>query len=166
MPEALQYTYTSQAEIEFAWSSIGVTLRIDDLSGTQLRDFWLDLIAEATDIVNQYCLHYYSESDLNNSRWVRSRCKWIGAYLLSQRRGNPAVFRERYEEVISDLEKVYNGSISIPRLPTSSDMTPALSNLVVDPTFLHKQLRVHPNISTGGTSARQDLSYRFPFDWI
>lgn len=164
--EVLTHYYTTQAEVERAYSSTGVTLALDDLSGSKLRDFWVDIRSETTDFFNQYCEMYYDPEDLVDSVWVRSRAKWVGAYYVSMRRGNPAIFRERFEQIERDLLKIYNGSLMIPRLPTREDMTPAMSNLTVDPVFRHKQLRVYPDISTGGTSSRQDIAFRYPQDWL
>ena len=157
--ETISYTYTSRADIEGVFSAVGVSLRVDDLtSTTALTAFWNDLIYEATDIINQYCEMYYAPADLATSYWVKVRTKWIGAYLLSQRRANPALFLQRYEEIIEELIQVSQGMLIIPRLPTRSELVPSLSNLIVDDRYRIRKLRVHPEISTGRTSSRQELS--------
>jgi hypothetical protein len=159
MVETLPYTYTTEEEITRVFSSTGVTLRIDDLDPLVLTDFWTEICSEATDIANTYLEVFYEPEDLNTSFWVRSRCKWIGAYLLSLRRGNPALFLQRYEEVLEDFQRVFQGELIIPRLPVREDFVPSMSNLVVDDRFLVQKLRIHPDISTGNLSSKQHISY-------
>lgn len=157
--ETIPYTYITRADIESVFSHTGVSLRVDDLTNsTVLDNFWNELIYEATDIINQYCEMFYAPSDLATSYWVKTRAKWVGAYLLSQRRGNPALFLQRYEEIIEELIAVSQGELLIPRLPTREDLVPTLSNQVVDDRFRIRKLRTHPEISTGNSSGRQDLS--------
>ena len=164
MVEVLAYTYTSEDEIVRILSSSGVNLRVDDLDDT--TTLMTEIVSEATDMINYYCGLNYDESDLNNSVLVRRWASWIGCYLLSQRRGNPAMFEDRMQEVIVLLEEITRHDRIIPRLPTREDLTPAMSNLHIDDRFRTHKIRVHPTISTGGTHARQDLSPRFPFEWL
>lgn len=164
--EVLTYVYTTEAEVQRVLSATGVDLRVDDLLGDTLSDFWTDITSEATDIINQYCELFYDPSDLYTSHWVRSRARWIGAHLLSQRRGNPALFQSRIDEIYNDLEGVFDGTLIIPRLPTREDVIPSMSNLIVDDRFRVSKTRVHPEISTGETSGRQHLSYYPPTDML
>tara|TARA_R110002020_G_scaffold62712_4_gene167501 strand:+ start:101 stop:634 length:534 start_codon:yes stop_codon:yes gene_type:complete len=160
----LSYAYTSEAEIKRILSSSGFDLRLDDLSND--LDTVTDLINEATDLVNFYCGLHYDESDLEGSTLVRRWTTWIACYLLSQRRGNPAIFADRMGEVLALLEEVARHDRILPRLPTREDLTPAMSNVHIDDKFRTHKIRVHPTISTGGTYGKQDLSPRFPFEWL
>lgn len=166
--ETLTYTYTSQAEVQRLISTEGVQLRITDLTGTNATDYWTELIAEATDIVNQYCLGYYEAEEMADNRWVRSRATWIALALLCKRRANPVPgsILDRYEEIIADLNGVLIGKFMIPRLGTRSDMLPSLSNLRVDDRYRTRKLRVNPNISTGVIGSNQDLSFDWTWDWF
>jgi hypothetical protein len=164
--EVLPYIYTDQDAIERLYSENGVSLSLDDLTGAEQTTFWTEITSEATDVVNQYAELYYAPIDINDSSWVQRRATWIAAYFLSQRRGNPAIFGDRYDEIIEELKAVYRGELLIPRMPTREDMTPAMSNLIVDDRFRVHKLRVHPTISTGGVSSRQDMSPRFPWEWL
>jgi hypothetical protein len=164
--ETLSQVYTTQAEIERIYSNLASSLQIDDVDIDEVSDFWTELTEDATDIINQYAESYYDPTDMVNSRWVRTRASWVGCYLLSQRRGNPSLFADRFEIIIDELQRVYRGDLIIPRLPTREDMTPAMSNVVIDDRFRVHKIRVHPTISTGGTSGKQDLSPRFPFEWL
>ena len=76
------------------------------------------------------------------------------------------MFEDRMQEVIVLLEEITRHDRIIPRLPTRADLTPAMSNLHIDDRFRTHKIRVHPTISTGGTSGKQDLSPRFPFEWL
>lgn len=168
MAESLTYTYTSQNEIERILSNSGVQLRIRDLNGTNSSDYWAELIAEATDVVNQWVDGFYDYDDLADNQWVRRHATWIALTLLCRRRANPVPdsILERYEEVLEDLRNVKMGVIQIPRLPTRSDMTPAMSNLRVDDRYYSRKLRVNPSISAGGTSGDQDLDWWWSYDWF
>ena len=165
MVETLSYTYTTRAEMERIFGESGVSLRSDDLGSDQTA--MLDeIIGEATEMVNYHCSLIYEEEDLNTSFLSRRWATWIACYLLSQRRGNPSVFSEKYEEVITMLSEVADFTRIIPRLATREDFTPAMSNLHIHHRFRTHKIRVHPTISTGGTYGKQDLSPRFPFEWL
>lgn len=168
--EHLTYLYTSQAEIERIFSSTAVDLRVDDITAedttngnTDLSDsLWEEILSDATDIINQYVELYYNPIDLYSSRWVRMRATYIGAHIVSYRRGNPSLFRDRYEQILEELTMVKDGSLIIPRLPTRDDFTPAMSNVAVNDKYYIDKIRVHPTISTGGTSGRQSIQPYVP----
>lgn len=164
--ETLSYTYTSQAEIESLYSSEGVSLRIDDLTGSALTNFWTEWIADATTIIRSYCEGTYSDEDLSISHWVRRRATWIAAYLMSQRRANPAQFQPRYEEIMEELERVRTGELTIPGVPMRADLSPSVDNLVIDDRMFLRKQRVQSGISAGGTSARLNNAYEYPYDWL
>lgn len=165
--ETLQYVYTSQDEIERLFSVVGVSLRVTDLGGQNRNTYWTEVCSEATDIINQYCNVFYDADDLANSRWVRSRATWIALVLLCRRKGNspPAGIMNRYNEIMEELNKVLLGIFQIPRVPTTSNMLPSMSNLRVDDRFYTRKLRVNPNISTGGTDGSQDMDWWWSYDW-
>ena len=163
--ETLTEVYTSQDEIERLMSREGVFLQTDDLTGSDLTDYFTEVIADGTDYINQYAGFRYLEADMKNNRWVRSRATWLGAYYLFQRRGQapPAVLQNRFIEITDELEKVHAEKILIPRLKTSEDLSPAMSNLKVDHSFQVNKVRVKPTISTGTPSGRQHVA-RDPFE--
>lgn len=166
MVTSLTYTYTTQAEVERLYGKKGVAEITADLGGPNLAAAWEEVIADATTTIDAYAAQIYSPIDLANSYWVRERAKWIAAFRLSQRRGNNDLFSQRYKEIIEELERVKNFDIMIPGLPTSADLTPAMSNVYVDPRFSIAKLRVHPSISTGGLGSRQDVSWNYPSEWF
>ena len=166
--ETLTYTYTSDDEIARLASQEGVNLRISDLTATNLSSYWEELIADATDIINQYCLGKYEDEDLADNRWVRIRASWIGLVQLCRRKMNPVpdAILQRYEEIIAELKAVLAGQLLIPRLATRSEMNPSMSNLRVDDSYRSRKLRVNPNISVGAAGSNQDVDYWFLFDWF
>lgn len=140
MAETITYTYTTKAEIASVFSQLAVTLRIiDETDSTSSQTTYLtDIIEEATDVINEYLLGIYNASDLANSKWVRRRASWIAVYLLSQRRGNPAQFQARYDEIIESLEQIMDGRRQIPRTPTADDFIPVHRNAVVDDRLINE----------------------------
>lgn len=161
--ETLSYTYTTQAEIERLFSAVGALRRADDdADGVAETSVWNDVIYEATDEVNLYLERWYEPEDMANNLWIRRQASWIGAHHLSQRRGNPAIFQDAYDRATNLLEKVFMGQMQVPRLPQRSDLTPSMSNLAVDLSYVRKRIRVQQTISTGGTSSRQDQEYWIP----
>lgn len=150
--------YTTEAEVTRLFSSLGVENRVDDLTDAgDLEDLWEDITEDATSMINQYCENFYTSLDLNGSRWVRIRATYIACHILSYRRGNPSLFRDRYEQILEELEKVSIGSLLIPSLPTRSDFTPAMTNVAVNDKYYIDKIRVHSTISTGGSSGRQSV---------
>lgn len=166
MVEILTYTYTSQAEIERIWSSAAAMLRTDDdQDGVAESGVWDDVVNEATDTINFYCEKWYEPQDMAQNLWIRRAATWIGAHLLSQRRGNPGQYTDRHDRIIAFLEEVCAGKKQVPRLAQRADFTPALSNLRVDHRFATKKIRVQQQTSTGGTSGRQDADPYYLDQW-
>lgn len=163
MPTALSALYTTKEEIVRRYGSVGVKSTVQDLTGTDTTEFWTELTSEASDVINTYCWVYYLPADLEDSRWVRSRATWIGCYLLSIRRGNPGLFKMRYDEIIDELREVAAGIIQIPELPTRGDFTPAMSNVRVEDGFRSTRVRVDQATSAGGIGSRQDISQLWPW---
>ena len=153
---------TSQAEIERIWSVDGALVRAsDDEFGTESlapeASVWDEVIAEASDTVYMYLQSHYEIGTLSTNTWARRQASWIGAYLLSMRRGNPAVFNSRYASIIETLERIRLGQLQVPGAVVRSNEAPALSNLTMDDRFRISKVRVVPQISTGGTDGKQHL---------
>ena len=165
--ETLTYTYTSQTEIERIWSSAAALLRTDDDQDDVAESgVWDDIVNEATDTVNLYLEKWYEPSDMAENLWVRRAATWVGAHLLSLRRGDPGNYFDRYERIIAVLQEIWEGKRQVPRLAQRADTSPAMSNLRVDQRFAVKKIRVQESISTGGTSSRQDLDSQYPWgEW-
>ena len=160
--ETLAYRYTSRAEMQRVLGASGIDLRSDDLGGSEDSTMIDEVTGEATEMINFYAGLNYDEKDLETSFIVRRWATWIACYLLSQRRGNPSLFSDKYEETIALLEEVYKFNRIIPRLPTREDLTPAMSNVHIDDRFRTHKIRVHPTISTGGTYGKHCLLYTSP----
>lgn len=131
--ETLEFTYTSQPEIDSIFSELGVNLRLEDKYSNKGPALYLeDVIDEATDTINQYCEWRYYPEDMAKNRWVRRRASWLAAYMLAQRRGNPKQFSTRHKQIIAELENINDAKLQIPRLPLRVYFVPEYANLVVD----------------------------------
>jgi phage gp36-like protein len=157
--ETLSYEYTSEAEIRRLYGKTGLQNILRDVSGTDLEAIWDEIIADATQTIDQYAAQIYNQEDLATSRWVRIRATWIASFRLSQRTANNDLFAQRYEEIIEELQKVLSLQLMIPNIPLSADMSPMMSNPTIDPRSNSKKIRVQQEISTGGTSDRQDVAW-------
>lgn len=172
--EDVPVLFTSQAEMESLFGSIGIQLRIDDdddelVSETE-TGYLEDIMLEGTDICNKSLGWIYDVVDLEESLWVRRRCTWIACYLLAKRRGNPSQFLEQYERCLSDFKDVEEHRRWIPRKNPKYNFAPAMSNLRVDYRYngYHyggSPLRVDPISSTnnGGSSIFKDWAY---WGWV
>ena len=159
--ETLTYVYTSRTEIARLFSETAVQLREDDDDdGTAESGVIQDCVDEATDTINLYCFDWYEAAAMSENLTVRRWATLIGCYLLSQRRGNPAQFKDRYEELIARLERIQTGELHVPRLATKKDFTPGVSNYSINDRFRIKKVRVEQQISTGGRHATQDIDRR------
>ena len=123
-----------------------------------------DAIAEATDYINQYCLQLYPATTGDNScpglaesHWTRRRASYLALHFLSERRGNPGQYIEDFNRITDELQRVSNLQITIPRVPMSADLTPGMSNLVVDPRYESDTIRVDAATLVGPTYADQSL---------
>lgn len=164
--ETLAYTYTTKAAVERLFGTAGVSSNTADVTGSNQDSLvWADVIGDVTTLIDSYCAVYYNPSDLAQSYWVQTRAQWIGAWLLSQRRGSTERFAKRVEMILEELERVRLGILQIPNLPTRADFTPAMSNVFVDCYAGVHKIKVIQGISTGGTSGRQDISWFQWNDW-
>ena len=166
MPETIAYLYTTQAEMERLYGRKGLAELINDIGGANIAEWWIEIAADATTTIDAYASQVYNPVDLYTSRWVRTRATWIGCFRASQRKGNPDLFSQRYDEIIEELEKVRTQELIIPNLPTSSDLTPAMSNVFIDARYEIDKIRVLSSISTGGTSGRQSVAWQTVADWF
>src|SRR5688572_29732972 len=125
---------TSASEIDRIYSSIGVDLRVEDLSGGDQTTAMNEIIAAASETVTSYTQRIYNTSDLVNVPWVRRRATIIACYYLSMRRGNGTQFTREYERVMEDLEKFLTATPPmIPAadgfpVPVRSSLMPAVSD--------------------------------------
>lgn len=122
------YTYTSWDEIAQLYSSAGQAAVVSDLTGGDLTDLQTDVINSATDEVLMYVGMEYNQEDMNTSSIIRRICTSIAAHFLSQRRGNPSLFLQRYENAIARLTMLRDGSLSLPGVSRLKDSMPSMAN--------------------------------------
>lgn len=152
--------YTCPTCMARLFSSDGIDLRTDDGLDTREQDLMLeDAIMDATDLINQYCLPIYHETELHRSRWVSRRACYLACHFLSQRRGNPAQYQARHDAILEELGQVQRTNLYIPRLKVRNEITPSMSNLIVDDRYVQDSLRVERSNSFGTTYSGQDLDH-------
>ena len=161
--EAQPLLYATQAEVEDILGAVGVRLRVDDGDDGTIdpedADRLQEAIWEATDIINEYALHYYTAEALETSAWIRRKCSYMAAYLMGRRRGNKSIYKDEYDQTISRLQRIQNGLLNIPRLPKRDDFEPRMSNLVVDQNYSKKKIRADRSTSVGPDDPQQHADY-------
>jgi hypothetical protein len=164
---SLTYKYTTQAEMEGLFSTVGVADRLDDNDNGAIaapETTYLDqIITYATNRLNQYLLQYHTDEDMSTNDWCREKATVIACYLLSRRRGNAAQFEAEYAEILAYLKGYPNYVGQIPFLPLRHEKGPALSNLVIDDRRMNKIRVVRPGIGDDeGMADYDNFIHRFP----
>ena len=160
--EALPPQYSTRTEVESIMSQVGVDVRLDDNEDDEVTEanpqqpdipdeegHLTDAIDEATDIVNEYALPLYSDTVLCASRWVRRRASYLAAWIVSQRRGNAALYEERACRIMEELERVRQGVLLIPRAERRVSTMPRMSNVRIDRRYIREKVRVVRETSVG-----------------
>lgn len=171
MVETQPTLYTSRAEMASIFTTLALDTRVDDdrsetVSASE-ETLLEECIEEATDIFNAYLLPFYTDTNLALSRWVRRRCSYVACYLLSQRRGNPAQFADRYAAILEEIQRIakgpgINGNPHIPRIPVRQDNRPSLSNLKIDNRYRRSKIRTDTNTAAGSGRPDQDFDH-YPY---
>ncbi len=121
--------YCSLSDCANRLSSAGVALRLDD--GPPAYDG--DVIQDASRVIDEHLLLYYTEQNLAISPWVRQRATDIAVVHLAERRGNPAPtgLARRYERTLERLEMCRVQRLFVPDIPMRKACAPTLSNVRV-----------------------------------
>ena len=108
--ESSPLLYSSREEVASILSTVGIDLRIDDSDDGTVdaaeEQLLTDAIEEATDIINEAALHFYTAEELETSRWIRRRASYLAAHIIGKRRGNPSIYCEYVEEIKGELERL------------------------------------------------------------
>lgn len=120
--------YCTITHVSNILSTDGVTYRVDD--GTAL-DLYAAVIDEASSIIDEYALRFYTSTSMAASRWLTYHCANIAAWLLCTRRGNapPSGIEMRYEKAMEDLDRVSEGKKQIPGAGQRRTLAPCMSNV-------------------------------------
>lgn len=145
--------FTSLIEMQREFSNVGVAEHTGDVSNN--TEIINEIIQRATSEVLTYLGSRYSTSNLASNTWIRYKTTLIACYMLSKRRGNPALYMDDYGEALMDLAQVRDGVryLDIPNRVRAVVQTP-----MQDSRFFH-QNRIDYGRSTkvyGG----QRLAYR------
>ena len=174
--ETLPYALTTTAEMKRLWGATGFNLRASDqpFPGGPLTTEETAAVQDCIDEASDECFarigmwHDINVEATSNNLWLRRRATTIACHFLSERRGNPANFTDKYERALADLDKVMSGGLVIPRLPFKADLAPGMSNISIDDRFVVKKIRVAEQTSTGGPQPNRDRDRRYLYydDWV
>lgn len=168
MPTALEYLYTTRADIDALLSSDGVDLRLDDnaggsVSATELAYLTTQGINYATDRVNNYLMGRYAPVNLYASWTVADWTTILAARWLCSRRGNdvPKSLERMYKETVEEMEEVRTGAMALAAIEEYVINAPAWSNVRVTPHSRMKRLRVERPLSerTAPGFSRRNVDY-------
>lgn len=153
-------SYTTKAEVELILSADGEDDLVEDLSGGDQTTLWNSILSETDSIFNLYLCDIYVAADLANNNWVKEKAKWVAAYLITRRRGEPGYYGAMYEEVIKQLEMIREGKLKIPAndgtmLAMSSANMPAIANMIYDDRSKVQPMRVDTITSVGEMSGNE-----------
>lgn len=165
MVEPIPYLYTTVAEMNRLFSTVGVTLLADDSENGIVEageaEAIDDAINEATDYLNMTLLQFYEDYHLADSPLVRRWATAYACFFFSQRRGNPSKFNKLIARIEESLEAIQVGQKQIPRLPTRSTFAPSVTNHVINDRFRIHKARVKQSLSTSEHYAGRDEDYEF-----
>ena len=173
VPELL----SSREEVESILSADGINLRIDDdldgvTDGTSGSandtEKLIDALVEASDEGYEN-LWRYTPENLCTSRWVRRRCSYIAAYILSIRKGNPSLYEDKYHQYLKEFRMVRKGLKHIPRLSPKRSYQPTMSNVIVDQWYGYAKLRTTQELNEGPDDPKQfpdTLAYGYRGWWF
>lgn len=148
------FQFTSLEEMQRVYSTIGITLRGDDLEQENVDNMLVEIIEAATETVASYTLRFYNSAAIQTSPWVRRRATIIACFYLSMRRANGTQYGAEYQRIIEELEKFLTATPPIiPALdgfpsPVRTSNIPTVSSYIVDDRNRYRKLRVSKDYST------------------
>jgi len=147
-------SYTSKAAVELILSATGEDDLVEDLSVGDQSTLWTAILTETDSLFNLYLCDLYEAADIAVNNWVEEKAKWVAAYYISRRRGNPGYFMAMYEEILEQLQMIRDGKLKLPAndgtmLAASSANMPAIMNVMFDDRNRISPLR-YDTITSGG----------------
>ena len=136
------YKFTTWAEIEYLYSTSGSGLVTDDLTGADLAAWKLWVEYTSTEEVMLYLGTRYNDPyELSTSNIVRIWATTLGAYTVSRRRGNPALFQNMRDEAIENMKKTQAGELSLPFVASNKSDVPSMHNYTIDSRHIVNPIR-------------------------
>jgi hypothetical protein len=157
-------SFTTQAAIEMILSEDSSDDYVSDLTGADLTAMWTSILQETDSTIYMYLNDLYDPATLSGNYWLQEKGKWIGAYLLTKRRGNPAYFVAMYDEVLEMLQAIRDGKLKLPAndgsmLAMSSANAPAMLNVIMDDRSKLMPVRIDTINSSGDTAGTSFIPY-------
>lgn len=158
-PPALANLFCDDVDVQELLSALGVTLRLDDDGGGTLSAgesaFLVRAHSWATSRVLFYCGQLYRADEMASSWLVNEWATCLSACYVCSRRCNPVpdsihdlVYGPDGDGgVMGDLKEVRLGLAQIPDVAMRNAPWPAWSNVIVDPRYRLRQIRVQRTIS-------------------
>lgn len=156
----IRMAYTTSAEIIDLMSEEGVIGASEDAAYASLMDsdHVTSCIERAEARMNQYLYPKYDITLISNSNvWIKWCAATFSAVFLYRRRGGsvPQGLQESYEEYISFLEQVKDGTAEVPGLAPQYEGAITMSNMTIDQRFAHGKSRVTSSISVGPVASKK-----------
>lgn len=153
-------SYTSKATVELLLSAEGEDDLVEDLSAGDQTTLWTSILTETDTLFNLYLCDRYDASNLVSNHWVQEKAKWVAAYYITRRRGEPGYYARMYEEIVEQLQMIREGKLRIPAndgtmLAMSSANMPAIANMMIDDRSKNLPIRVDTLTSAGQLSGNE-----------
>lgn len=131
----------SQDDVEFVWSTYGVSVRVEDGDGGGTAARIAAMLEKATVDVQYFLLQRYPLSSLQDNAWVKWAVAIFAAVDLGRRRGNPCPepLLVEWRTYHDQLVEIRAGKAHLPsdtgRAAPMFDNAPLVSNLRVDSRY-------------------------------
>lgn len=164
---SLSFYFTSKAELERLFSSLGIEYRRDDFADypSEYTKVLLEIISQATYEVKAILNKLFEDSDLFRSIWVRRRATIIGCYLFSIRRGNDSQYYNEYLDALADLNDLLEGKLYLEELPSGPGTRVGFYNISTDNRRPAHSVRVDSVTSSDLLGVKFPQWYR-PYLWF
>jgi phage gp36-like protein len=163
MPTAPATLLTSETWIDRLYSSIAKESRLDDdfsdtISATEQEALDEYVIYVATEMTMAYLLNY-APAKLATSNLAFYLCTVIAVWLLCQRRFDeiPAPVQKLYDNAIAMLKMIRDGKMQLPRIPRRRQQHPKFSNVIYNPKYPLRKLRVQRPLSDRSETDRDQF---------
>jgi hypothetical protein len=160
--------YTSLAEIQRLFSVDAVENRRDDYTALEpdYVDTMNEIIIRAHYEVKSIINKLFDDSVAKPHPWIRARATYIGAYLLSIRRGNDSQYFNEYLEALEDLTALVNGERYLDDLPANVTSQAVFLNVSSDNRYPFTPMRIDPISATPDVSGVRFVQRYIPFSWL
>jgi hypothetical protein len=156
--------FSSEAEVIRFMGENAVILITDDWDYTDKSPIWNDILDFVDDTIWQNIEQHYDPTTHLGNSYLRRRATILAAHLLSQRRGNPALYARLADEVKEEFNDIRRGNKRVPRGTPIGNLGPVVRNYTMQPMRV-LPMRVEKFKSTGDSYSNERIAYE-PFLFI